>query len=134
MKNKIYFDDFRIRFIEATDNVAIKGIMQTVLKEYDAAKPGTAFTGPELDDMYTAYQKDGWRYLIVERVSDKKIMGGGGFGFLEPNQNKVCELKRMFFLPEIRGLGLGFILIEKLLLMAKKMGFQQAYLETLLIF
>lgn len=46
-------------------------------------------------------------------------------------ENSVCELKKMYLLPEGRGLGLGQILLDKVLSYAKKKGYKQCYLETL---
>jgi putative acetyltransferase len=37
----------------------------------------------------------------------------------------------MYLLPEARGIGLGRTLIEKCLVSARDIGFQQVYLETL---
>ena len=44
-------------------------------------------------------------YLVVERAT--RVLGGGGFSALSAGDKEVCELQRMYFDPEIRGLGLG---------------------------
>ncbi len=43
----------------------------------------------------------------------------------------ICELQKMYFLTEVRGLGLGKILLQHLLAHATSLGYTQCYLETL---
>jgi len=43
----------------------------------------------------------------------------------------VCELRKMYFLPELRGRGAGGALIARCLDAARALGFRQCYLETL---
>ncbi len=45
--------------------------------------------------------------------------------------HKVCELKKLFLLPESRGLGLGRKLTEECLEFAKSQGYESCYLDTL---
>ena len=43
----------------------------------------------------------------------------------------MCELQKMYFLPEARGLGFGTQLMQLCLENAKMFGFKSCYLETL---
>lgn len=43
----------------------------------------------------------------------------------------MCELQKMYFLSEARGLGLGAKMIKLCLDKAKEFGFEQCYLETM---
>ena len=43
----------------------------------------------------------------------------------------TCELRKMYFLPSLRGLGAGTALIRHCLEFARSVGYAQCYLETL---
>jgi putative acetyltransferase len=43
----------------------------------------------------------------------------------------VCELRKMYFLPELRGLGAGRALMDRCLDAARGFGYKRCYLETL---
>ena len=77
--------------------------------------------------MYSVYNQCGAAYWVIEHRGE--IVGGGGFAPLagEPN---VCELQKMYFLPETRGKGLATKLVNMSLKEAKTMGYQSMYLET----
>ena len=46
-------------------------------------------------------------------------------------QNKIAELKRMYIQPGYRGLGLGKILLEKSIALAKEIGYERVRLDTM---
>ncbi len=118
-----------IREIEARDNKQIKNIIQSVILEMGAPKIGTAYEDISLEDMFTAYQKDNAIYFVVEH--DGKVLGGGGIAQLDDVKKNTCELQKMYFMPQIRGKGLGAKMIEKCILKAKEFGYNQCYLETM---
>jgi putative acetyltransferase len=78
--------------------------------------------------MYTAYTSPGTTYYVCE--ADGKILGGGGIGPLAGGDSDYCELKKMYFLHEARGLGLGQKVLEACLQAAKTKGYRFCYLET----
>ncbi len=104
-------------------------VVRTVLTEYGANKPGFAWADPQLDHLSQAYAGDNSQYLVA--MQNGIVMGGGGIGPLEGRDNRVCELQKMYFLPQIRGAGVGTALLGKLLDFAREQGYQQCYLETL---
>ncbi len=59
-----------------------------------------------------------------------KVVGGGGIAPFN-GSDSVCELKKLFLLPESRGHGLGKALAQQCLAFAKQQGFAQCYLDTL---
>lgn len=122
--------DYVIRLIEIQDAPAVAQLIRKVMPEFGACGPGFAINDPEVDDMYTAYTQVGAQYFVV--CKDEKIVGGGGFAALEGGPDKVCELRKMYFMPELRGKGIGQRLISLCLESAKKMGYQSCYLETLI--
>ena len=118
-----------IRPIQPEDNQVIEQVVRDVFIELDIPKIGTAYADPQLKLMFEAYDKPRAIYFVVEK--DGKIIGGAGVGQLENEDESICELQKMYFLPEARGLGLGIELMEKCLAKAKEFGFESCYLETM---
>ena len=121
--------DFSIRPITPADNAAIAAVIRTVMPEFGADGPGFAIHDAEVDDMAGAYSAPGCVYFVVER--DGKVCGGGGIAPLHGDSAGICELRKMYFLPELRGLGAGGALIELCLEHARRLGYERCYLETL---
>lgn len=117
-----------IRPITASDNAAIAAIIRTVMPEFGADGPGFAIHDREVDDMYAAYVRPGSAYFVVEL--DGRVCGGAGVAPLE-DEPGVCELRKMYFLPELRGRGAGDALMRRCLEAALALGYRQCYLETL---
>jgi len=118
-----------IREIKKEDDAAIAKVIRDVLIEHNVPKVGTAYADPQLDYMYEAYNKPNAVYFVVE--ADGRIIGGAGISHLENETADICELQKMYFLPEARGLGLGKAMMEKCLMKAKEMGYKKCYLETM---
>lgn len=122
-----------IRFIEPQDNAAVKAIVLQVLTDFGCIGPGYASNDPEINDMYTTYQETDSRYWVIEDLDTRKIIGGGGFSRLRGTtvEEGICELQKLYFLPEVRGLGLGKALMERILETATSLGYQEMYLESI---
>lgn len=118
-----------IRAIEARDNKAIAALIRTVLLEHDVPKVGTAYADVSLDCMYETYRLPRSTYFVVER--EGQLLGGAGIAPLAGADEAYCELQKMYFLPEARGLGIGFDLMEKSLAFAVEQGYRYCYLETM---
>ncbi|GLQ96095.1 GNAT family N-acetyltransferase [Dyella mobilis] len=121
--------DFLIRTIEPRDSAAVATIIRTVMPEFGADGPGFAIHDAEVDDMHAAYSRARSAYFVVER--DGKLVGGGGVAPLEGGDAEVCELRKMYFLPEARGIGAGSRMMQICLDAARELGFKRCYLETL---
>jgi putative acetyltransferase len=117
-----------IRPIQKSDNQSIAAIIRWVLIDLDVPKVGTAFADPQLDYMFETYDNPKSAYFVVE--NNGKIIGGAGVAPLENGDPAICELQKMYFLPEARGLGIGSEMMQKCLETAKKFGFSKCYLET----
>jgi putative acetyltransferase len=122
-------DPFFIRPIEDRDNKAIAAIIRTVMPEFGASGEGFAINDPEVDWMHRAYSAPRSSYFVVERGG--RALGGGGVAPLEGGDEDVCELRKMYFLPELRGLGAGAAMMAHCLDAARMHGFRRCYLETL---
>jgi len=120
---------FSIRPIEPRDDAAIAAIIRTVMPEFGADGPGFAIHDAEVDAMSAAYSAPRSAYFVIERAG--VVEGGAGVAPLEGGDADVCELRKMYFLPSLRGLGAGRAAIERCLATAPAFGFRRCYLETL---
>ena len=118
-----------IRSLQKIDNEGIAKVIRRVLIEHNVPKVGTAYADPQLDYMYEAYSIPRAAYFVIER--DNKIIGGAGVSQLENESSSICELQKMYFLSEARGLGLGKQMMERCLQSATEFGYQKCYLETM---
>lgn len=118
-----------IRPIQEADNEMIAAVIRSVLIEHDVPKVGTAYADVSLDRMFETYSAPRSCYFVVE--NDGKIIGGAGISQLENESETICELQKMYFLSEARGLGLGSEMMEKCLTFAQSVGFEKCYLETM---
>ena len=117
-----------IRPIEAADNAVIAVIIRLVMTEFEAVGCGYSISDSEVDDMYNAYAAEGCAFYVVEL--DGQVLGCGGFGPLKGGDGDTCELRKMYFKSELRGLGVGAQLLELCLEEAGRAGFKRCYLET----
>jgi len=121
--------EFQIRPIRASDDAAVAAIIRSVMPEFGATGSGFAISDPEVDWMSKAYAEPRSAYFVVER--DGVVLGGGGVAPLVGCDGDTCELRKMYFLPEVRGLGAGSAMMTRCLDAARGFGFKQCYLETL---
>lgn len=120
---------FSIRPIRREDNPAVARIIREVMTEFGAVGCGYSIEDPEVDDMFSAYPESDSAFFVVERKGE--ILGCGGVGPLKGGDREVCELRKMYLLPEARGTGTGNELLLRCLESAKKLGYRSCYLETL---
>ena len=93
-----------IRDVKPQDNQALIELVNVTLVEFGAKGPGYAMSDAELLDMYSSYQSQGMHYYVVEKSG--VVLGGAGIAPLEgEEQTGVCELRKMYFSPELRGHG-----------------------------
>lgn len=122
-------ENYIIRKIKKEDNQAVAQLIRAVFDEMNIPKVGTAYADSYLDFMFEEYSKPKSVYYVVE--NNGKIVGGAGIAPLENEVETICELQKMYFLPETRGLGIGSQMMEKCLQSAKDFGFEKCYLETM---
>ena len=129
--------NYKIRLIEPKDNKQIEEIILKVSEEYGTYDPksksgaGAGAGDPELKDIYLAYKDKGSKYWVVLDEKDN-VLGGGGYIRLEGTNEseRICEMQKLFILPEGRGKGLGKRFVELFLSEAAKDGYKEMYLET----
>lgn len=118
-----------VRPITADDNAAIAHVIREVSAEHGlTADKGYTVSDPNLDALYLLYSQPRSAYWVVEL--DGQIAGGGGVAPLQGGDVDVCELQKMYFLPQLRGKGLAKQLALQALDFARQQGFGRCYLET----
>ena len=122
-------DAIKIRTIEKKDNEFIASIIREVLVEMGVPKVGTAYEDESLDKMFETYNQPKSVYYVVEE--NGVILGGGGIAPLENTDENICELQKMYFLPNLRGKGIGKKVIQQCLDFAKASKYSKCYLETM---
>ena len=87
-------------------------------RNFDAA---LANLSKEVDDLPAYYP------LILLAYHEGQPAGCVAIQELE---TKICEMKRLFVLPDFRGLGIGGLLIASLIQNAQKLGYHKMRLDT----
>lgn len=118
-----------LRKIKANDNAEIAAVIRKVFIDNNLPKKGTAFADQHLDSLYEIYSKPKSVYYVLEK--DGKIIGGCGVAPLDNCTENICELQKMYFLPQARGIGMGTKMMNVCLQEATEFGFESCYLETL---
>jgi putative acetyltransferase len=118
-----------IRPIRPDDNATVAGVIRAVMTEFGAVGCNFSIADPEVDAMFESYPAPGAAFFVVE--AQGKVLGCGGMGPLTGGPPDVCELRKMYFLPELRGSGQGTKLLSVILEAARQAGYRRCYLETL---
>lgn len=119
---------YTIREIEAKDNKDVENVIRTCLIEFGANHEGTAWADPNLGRFSEIYNIEGNKYWVAIN-EEGKIVGGVGIGKLDGIED-VCELQKMYCLPEARGTGIAHELMKKALEYGA-LYYSRCYLETL---
>ncbi|KJY83310.1 acetyltransferase [Vibrio galatheae] len=115
--------------IRPDHNKDICAIIKSVGEEFGAIGEGFGPSDPEVLAMSQYYTREKNSIYLVASI-DGSIVGGCGIAPFA-HSAQTCELKKLFLLPQSRGLGLGKALTLRCLEFAKEQGFQQCYLDTL---
>ncbi|MEZ8387495.1 GNAT family N-acetyltransferase, partial [Vibrio splendidus] len=120
--------DVVVRPLQQQDNTVVANVIRQVSYENGLTEDkGYGVADPTLEDMFSVYNNERSQYWVIEL--DGKVVGGGGFAPLA-GMPEVCELQKMYFLPETRGKGLAKRLVNMSMEKAKELGYQHMYLET----
>lgn len=118
-----------LREVNKSDNKELKTVLSSVMIEFGVPKKGTALSDPELKEMSKAYNSHRSVYFVIE--NNNKIFGGAGISQLKNSKENICELQKMYFLKDARGLGLGKKMIKKCISIALKYKYDFCYIETM---
>lgn len=123
-------DGYQLRELQAGDQAALAALIRTVSAEHGlTADRGYGVADPQLDALYPLYQGPGRRFWVLLDPQGS-LVGGAGIAPLQDANESICELQKMYFLPQARGLGLGRRLLRTALAFAREQGYQHCYLET----
>ncbi|MEM9825479.1 MAG: GNAT family N-acetyltransferase [Planctomycetota bacterium] len=120
--------DLQRRLIQAPDNPQVAQLIRTVMAEFGCVGQGYSCEDAEVDNMFDAYADSRASFWVIAK--DDQILGGGGVAPLEGGPPDVCEIKKMYFYPDIRGLGLGKQLLGHCIDFAATAGYHTCYIET----
>jgi putative acetyltransferase len=117
--------EFRFREATAADAAAIRAVVVAVMDEYGLSSE-LDVNDADLRDVVANYRGRGGSFRVVTSF-EGNIVGCGG---LYPIDEREAEIRRMYVLPEARGLGIGRQLLEELISVAKERRFERVILET----
>jgi putative acetyltransferase len=114
-----------LRTADNQDTDKILTLIEKVLREYglDLDSDGVDSDLADIEANYTA--SGGW-FAVIEDAAGRLV---GTTGLLRVD-DRVCELRKMYFGREIRGQGWGKSVLDLALARAEKMGFEEVRLET----
>jgi putative acetyltransferase len=118
--------DLIIRPATNADCTRVIELISTVLAEFQLPFDPDS-KDADLKDIEGSYLAAGGMFEVIEDAHGKLL---GTYG-LFPLNDEQCELRKMYFLPEIRGLGLGKQVLERAIEHARRLGFRAIVLETI---
>lgn len=123
---KEYYQDFVIRNWDKTDRISAAAVISSVLSEYGL---GWEANGADRDVLQVEefYLDTGGEFWVIEH--ENKIVGTGAYYPISRGEEAV-EIRKMYLLPHVRGLGLGKYLLQQLELSIAKNEFKQIWIET----
>jgi len=113
-----------IRSATNDDRERVAKLVFGVLAEY-GLEPDPETTDADLQDIEANYLQRGGLFEVIEDSGN--MLGSVG---LYPVNKTTCELRKMYFIPSARGLGLGKYVLARAIARAKELGFKQIVLET----
>lgn len=118
-------EQLNIRPATNLDRFKIEGLVFGVLESY-----GLPFdrdgSDEDLADIESNYFGRGGVFEVIENDAGT-IVGTVG---LYPIDEITIELRKMYLDPSIRGRGLGKLILQKMILKAKSLGYARIYLDT----
>jgi putative acetyltransferase len=122
-------EQIKIRNIKEEDNAELAKLIRSTLAEFGANKPGTVYFDRSTDYLSDIFKQEGSTYFVAEL--DGRLVGGGGIFPSAGLPDGTCELVKMYLYPEVRGIGLGKLLINNCLGYARQQGYKNVYIETM---
>ena len=117
--------EFVVRTATNRDRERVTTLVYGVLAEY-GLPPDPCSKDSDLDDLERNYIRPGG---VFELIEDKQGNLLGTYGLYRLDQD-TCELRKMYFVPEIRGQGLGRQTLERCIDHARRLGYRCIVLET----
>jgi GNAT superfamily N-acetyltransferase len=122
--------EFDLQPATDTDLDDIRGL----LRDY-AASLGVPLDFQEFDrevaELPGAYAPPGGALLVVRASAGGRPGEALACVALRALSAEICELKRLYVRPEVRGSGLGRLLVDAILAEARRLGYRRMRLDTL---
>jgi putative acetyltransferase len=121
-----YYRDFLIRPWERRDRTSAAEVIRSVLSEYGLNwEPNSADRDVlQVEEYYLATKGEFW---VIEHQNH--IVGTGAYYPIQRGK-KAAEIRKMYLLPSVRGVGLGKYLLQQLEAAIAAAGFQEIWIET----
>ena len=120
------YQDFIIRNWQEKDRTLASQVISSVLSEY-----GLPWQPEEADkdvlQIEAYYLATGGEFWVVEQ--EYQIVGTAAYYPINRGE-KAVEIRKMYLLPKVRGLGLGKFLLQQLETVIALRGFEQIWIET----
>jgi len=114
-----------IRSATNSDCGEIRDLVFSVLREY-GLKPDPEGLDRDLVDIESSYIGRGGTFEVIED-GQGTILGTVG---LFPVDRETIELRKMYFRPELRGMGMGKSTLRRSIEAARRLGYERITLET----
>ncbi|MEA5620148.1 GNAT family N-acetyltransferase [Cronbergia sp. UHCC 0137] len=123
---KDYYQGFLIRDWQESDRTSAAKLINTVLSEYAL---GWEPHGADQDvvEVETYYLATGGEFWVIEYQNN--LVGTAAYYPIRRGK-KAVEIRKMYLLPSVRGLGLGKYLLQQLERAIASRGFEQIWIET----
>ncbi len=119
-------DDVKFRSATNADCEKVIALVSGVLDEFKLPFDLES-KDADLKDIEASYANSNGIFELLEDVGGNLL---GTYGLFRLD-DETCELRKMYFVPEIRGLGLGRRVLERAVQHARRFGYQQIVLETI---
>ena len=118
------FGEFSLKLAESSQGLAMQSLICSVLIEYGLT-PDLQGTDADVLNIEQYYRDEGGEFYAIYRGAEMcGTMGLKNLG------NGVCELRKMYLLPSVRGRGLGRFILQWAISEALRLGFKTMQLET----
>src|SRR5262245_32577122 len=118
-------EHLKLRTATNQDGPQITALVASVLAEH-GLQIDLQDTDADLQDIEKNYLTAGGVFEVIED-SQQNLLGTVG---LYPLDRATCELRKMYFAPTLRGLGLGNFILTRAIEQARSLGFARITLET----
>jgi putative acetyltransferase len=120
------YQDFIIRNWQESDRILASQVISSVLSEYGLSwQPEAADKDVLQIEVY--YLATGGEFWVIEQQN--QIVGTAAYYPINRGE-KAVEIRKMYLLPKVRGLGLGKYLLQQLETVISSRGFEQIWIET----
>lgn len=121
--------DYVIRQATNDDTAAIRAVLVAVLAEYGLV-PDPEGVDADLDDIERNYFARGGWFRVVELPGGDSRGRIAGCAGMYPLDTEDVEVRKMYLLPELRGLGIGRRMLNEAIDDARRLGYRRVRLET----